>query len=598
MEAAILLILLAFPLPVSQAQLAEGIVNGDFETGQMAPWTHRPLPNEGGEIHFETHSRVTGDPGSGSFVLHTRTGGQSNGHSAIELFQDISSAGITTDKQISLSFYNKNNANPCGSVSPQTADCWRIVSVIIYYQRADQTESSVGWHRYWYCDGSACPQWLYMDFGLEGTSTFDVDDKIPLADRNAETKVTRIVLDQFYKTFQTRGGSSTEKLEVFWDDISLTTEHPRLFVEAQSSGTVFVGMGPGSSLRGGVGSGSERFTATGECSPVQGSLPDSCAFDFSTLQGSGVISAAWEEDRTQYSLEARISISSTPNPENRIPSASDSADTFVIWDLSFDATLSTGSSTLAFTARGFIWAIAPPFATQCCGLESRSTTILLGETIGVPPGTELPFLGIALIWLSEPQAFRTNGSSIDVPAADLVKHLVTTALAVHVEIDIKPGSFPNSIDPESRGKIPVAILSSPGFDAPSQVNPATLTFGRTGDEQSLAFCQGSGDEDDDDEARVSNSKTGEHDEIDDEDDSDDDDEQFEDVNGDGLRDLVCHFFTRMAAFQAGDTEGILRGQLFDGSLIEGTDSVRIIAHDDDDDDDDEDDENGESHEDE
>lgn len=121
-----------------------------------------------------------------------------------------------------------------------------------------------------------------------------------------------------------------------------------------------------------------------------------------------------------------------------------------------------------------------------------------------------------------------------------------------VGIDIKPGSFPNSINPESRGKIPVAILSSPGFDAPRQVNASTLTFGRTGNEQSLAFCQGSRD--------------------------DDDDEQFEDVNGDGLPDLVCHFFTRMAVFQAGDTEGTLRGQLLDGSLIEGTDSVRIITN--------------------
>ena len=564
MEPALLLILLVVSSPLSQVQASLLPVNGDFESGMLDPWVLSVGGNQGGEVHVETHQRAPFDPGSGSYVLHTRIGGQSDGHTnPVDLAQDISPEGISADMQISLSFYNKNNVNPCGSVSPPMADCWRIVGVIIFYQRSDQTVASVGWYRYWYCDGTQCPEWVAMAFGLEGTSTFDVDEAIPPSDRNSGTKLTQLVLQHSYKTFQTRGGSSTEKLEVFWDDIRLTAEAPpepsTLFVEAQSSGTVFVGMGPGSSLRGGVGSGSEHFTATGECSPVQAPFPDGCAFDFSTLQGSGEISAAWEEEGTPYSLEARISISSTPNPENRVSGASDSAEMFAIWDLSFDATLSIGSSSLVFTAKGFIWAIAPPFATQCCLFESRATAILLGEPTGVSPGTELPFQGIVLFWLSEAQAIRTDGSSVDVPAADLVRHLVTASLAVHVEIDIKPGSFPNSINPESRGKIAVAIFSSPGFDATSQVNTATLTFGRTGNEQSLAFCQGSRD--------------------------DDDDEQFEDVDGDGLPDLVCHFFTRMAAFQAGDTEGILKGQLLDGSLIEGRDSVRIITHDDDDDDD-------------
>ena len=351
MGATLLLILLTISSPLSQVQASPLPVNGDFESGTLDPWALSVGLNQGGEVHVETHQRALGDPGSGSYVLHTRIGGQSNGHTnPVDLAQDISSGGISADMQISLRFYNKNNVNPCGSVSPPMADCWRIVIAFINYQRADQSTGQVGWSRYWYCDGTQCPEWVSMAFGLEGTSTFDVDEAIPPADRNSGTKLTQIVLQHSYKTFQTRGGSSTEKLEVFWDDIHLTA-----------------------------------------VSPIR-----------------------------------------------------------------------------------------------------------------------------------------------------------------DVKIDIKPGSFPNSINPESRGKIPVAILSSPGFDATSQVNPSTLTFGRTGNEQSLAFCQGSRD--------------------------DDDDEQFEDVNGDGLPDLVCHFLTRMAVFQAGDTEGILRGQLLDGSLIEGTDSVRIITN--------------------
>ncbi len=42
-----------------------------------------------------------------------------------------------------------------------------------------------------------------------------------------------------------------------------------------------------------------------------------------------------------------------------------------------------------------------------------------------------------------------------------------------VDIDIKPGSYPNSINPGSNGLIPVAILTTPDFDATS-VDPDTV----------------------------------------------------------------------------------------------------------------------------
>jgi len=113
---------------------------------------------------------------------------------------------------------------------------------------------------------------------------------------------------------------------------------------------------------------------------------------------------------------------------------------------------------------------------------------------------------------------------------------------VMVSIDIKPGGFPNSINPRSRGKIPVAVLSDLGFSAPTHVDPASLTFGRTGDEQSLAFCNLNG----------------------------------EDVNGDGLLDLVCHFDTGKTGFQPGDTQGVLKGRTFGGIPFLGVDTVKIV----------------------
>jgi hypothetical protein len=115
-------------------------------------------------------------------------------------------------------------------------------------------------------------------------------------------------------------------------------------------------------------------------------------------------------------------------------------------------------------------------------------------------------------------------------------------LSLVVDIDIKPGSSPNSINLKSEGKIPVAILSTKDFNA-LNVNVQSLTFGRTGNERSLAFCNMGG----------------------------------QDVNGDGLLDLVCHFNTNSSDFHVGDTRGILKGKTLTNGQIIGADSVRIIT---------------------
>ena len=97
---------------------------------------------------------------------------------------------------------------------------------------------------------------------------------------------------------------------------------------------------------------------------------------------------------------------------------------------------------------------------------------------------------------------------------------------IEVDIITKPGSVtPTPINPSSKGKIPVAILSTASFDATSEIDRTSLTFGRTGDEASLASCG----------------------------------EGKDDVSGDGLPDLVCHCYTQIAGFQEGDTEAILKG---------------------------------------
>jgi hypothetical protein len=111
-----------------------------------------------------------------------------------------------------------------------------------------------------------------------------------------------------------------------------------------------------------------------------------------------------------------------------------------------------------------------------------------------------------------------------------------------VDIDIKPGSMPNSVNSRSRGSVPVAILSKATFYAPSEMDVGSLMFGRGGDEASLLKCNPAG----------------------------------EDVNADGLLDLICHFDTQAAGFQSGDTQGVLSGETIGEEKVRGTDSVRIV----------------------
>ncbi len=104
-----------------------------------------------------------------------------------------------------------------------------------------------------------------------------------------------------------------------------------------------------------------------------------------------------------------------------------------------------------------------------------------------------------------------------------------------VEIDIKPGSYPNSINLKSKGVIPVAILTSEDFDA-ATVDPETVVFA---DASPVHYA-------------------------------------VEDVDYDGDYDLILHFRTQETSIASGDTEACLIGETYDGVSIVGCDSVRTL----------------------
>ena len=118
-----------------------------------------------------------------------------------------------------------------------------------------------------------------------------------------------------------------------------------------------------------------------------------------------------------------------------------------------------------------------------------------------------------------------------------IRDYVAPFLITTVTIDIKPGSFLNSINLRSKGNVSVAILSDSTFDA-TTVDRDTVVFAG-------AFPLPIG-------------------------------QTPEDVNGDGLLDVVLHFKTQDLNLQPGDTEACLSGKTLDGQDIEGCDSVCIV----------------------
>jgi hypothetical protein len=107
-------------------------------------------------------------------------------------------------------------------------------------------------------------------------------------------------------------------------------------------------------------------------------------------------------------------------------------------------------------------------------------------------------------------------------------------------IDIKPGDSPNSINPRSRGVIPVVLLSTDTFDA-MIADPATIRFGATGTEAAPVLFA------------------------------------LDDINGDGKKDLILHFRTQDTGIVCGATSACLSGETFGGQAIIGSDSIKTVG---------------------
>ena len=106
-----------------------------------------------------------------------------------------------------------------------------------------------------------------------------------------------------------------------------------------------------------------------------------------------------------------------------------------------------------------------------------------------------------------------------------------------LEIDIRPGGNPNTINLKSKGVVPVAVLTTQDFDA-STVMPYSVIFaGASPVRWRLA-----------------------------------------DVDRDGDMDMLFHFRTQeLVELDEDSTEATLTGETSDGIAFKGTDSVNIVS---------------------
>lgn len=112
--------------------------------------------------------------------------------------------------------------------------------------------------------------------------------------------------------------------------------------------------------------------------------------------------------------------------------------------------------------------------------------------------------------------------------------VVFTVVAI-VDTDIKPGSYPNSINLESKGVVPVAVLTTDDFDA-SSVDPESVAFAGAG---AVRWT-------------------------------------LEDVDGDGDMDMLFHFKTQKLDLTETSFWATLTGTTYAGVVFQGTDTVNIV----------------------
>ena len=160
---------------------------------------------------------------------------------------------------------------------------------------------------------------------------------------------------------------------------------------------------------------------------------------------------------------------------------------------------------------------ASPIATYLLDFSTPNQSITLAQNV---PISQIP----------------SQGYGITTSASGAINSFTPVA------IDIKPGSFPNSINLNSKGTTPTAILGSDTFDV-YQINLNSIILAG---------------------APIKSKKNGQL------------MTSYEDINVDGFTDVVIHVITEALQLTPSDVKAELNGFLLNGREIKSSDSVRIV----------------------
>ena len=207
----------------------------------------------------------------------------------------------------------------------------------------------------------------------------------------------------------------------------------------------------------------------------------------------------------------------------------------------FDGPISSGESPL----------ISDPYiedVTNVSGAVAEADNELLSITYTLTLTVEGFYTiragAVAWAWYEDAEGWHQAGVAVSGPVYPV--YLTFNVVdVIEVDIDIKPGSTPNTINLGSNGVIPVAILSSADFDAPLLVDTTTVQLqGKAG-----VRVKGNGDP-------LATER---------------------DVNGDGYVDLELK--VEVENLEPGDIQdGIaeITGLTIEGQKFSGTDTVTIV----------------------
>jgi hypothetical protein len=177
---------------------------------------------------------------------------------------------------------------------------------------------------------------------------------------------------------------------------------------------------------------------------------------------------------------------------------------------------------------------------------TRNPLVVTGDACTAQPGEPGNFtFQVSGSHITRLELLSSNNSSSPNKPSDphiAFNDLTFVVEAIEVQIDVKPGSNPNIVNLKSKATLPVAILSSPSFSA-ATVSPLTVRLAGV-------------------PVSLRNNGTPMA--------------SLEDVNGDGLIDLVLHFSIQALPQFTSDTDITLVGETSDGQLITGSDSIHLV----------------------